>query len=157
MSEIPKTIELNHLKPNCYLSQDEEVRHDFTEDELHALKTELFTISIQSQNRQELKELIVIMINDLPKEDLIEALQDLPLSRNYGDDGLKSLKKEFPILLKKINDGYEIREDTVYGFAHYDIHKMAFYGSDGKFIYDRPLRNTERQSTIITELNSKAS
>jgi len=158
MSEIPKEIEINHLQPNCYLSQDEEVRYDFADEELQALKDELFNLSIQSQNREELAAEIKLMINVLPKEELVEALSTIHLSRNYGEEGLKSLKKSFPALLKKINDGYEIREDTVYGFAHYgDIQKMAFYGSDGKFIYDRPLRSVERQSTIITELNSKAS
>lgn len=146
--EIPKYIEPDMLNDNCYLTQSEEVRHEFTEQELNVLKDDLFVISSHRAERLTIKKKVAeLMADSIEADEVVETIRNMPIN-NIGDIGTKQLNKDFDSKLKKINERYEIKVAKVFGFDHQDIGRMAFYSEDGFFLYERPLSPVERQVKI---------
>jgi hypothetical protein len=150
MNEIKQFIEPDLLQDNCYLSVEEEIRHDYTPEEIADLKSDHFKISLYQHNREAVLNKVKETLNqDIDSVEIREVLDNITLS-NIGDKSLKVLKAEFKESILIINQGYLIKKDTLYGFDYQEIGRMAFYRSDGHFHHDRPLKAEERQRNIAT-------
>ncbi|MEL6274780.1 MAG: hypothetical protein AAFU03_06750, partial [Bacteroidota bacterium] len=117
-----------------------------------------FTISSQVYARDELLALLKSAVQEGgdPIERIKTILDEMPNTINFGDPGLKALKIAAGTLHKKINQGHETEDQTVYGFAYHDCGRMAYYDQFGLFIYDRPLKPNERQGSIVNIQNKVA-
>lgn len=144
---IEKFIEPEFLSDNCHHADMQDVRHDFTKEEMAVLKDQALQVSIEKSRRDKLKAKFKDLIDNHPHEHVISQLSTLNI-QSMGAQGMKGQKKLFAELLKKISDKYEIRNQQVYGFDHQEEGKMAFYSEDGHFLYDRGLTQSERQLNI---------
>ena len=143
-------IDPDKLKRIYAVTSKEDVRYNFTQDEILELKNEVFIISNHKINRDNLKE----SINDLIKDDtdhdnlLVAIHQLLDDTQDLGNLGFKMLKVRFSALINQINKGYKIENQLLYGIDNQEDGKMYFYGESGNFIYSRPLTQMERQTNI---------
>ncbi len=152
--EIPKFIDPEFLIDNCYLQTIEDVRHNFTSDEVINLKDSLFEISIKTSIRNDLLKKIKKLLNEsIPENEAITTFKTISI-QNIGNVGLKQLKIDFAKTLSLINAGYEIRQQILYGFDHQELKVMAMYDESGNYVYDRPLSQSERQTKIKSLLKS---
>jgi len=145
---MKKFIEPELLKDNCYVEREEEIRHDFSEEEIKLLKHELFDISARVSNRNKFKSLAAdLMSESVEAELIIEKVRNYSFG-NIGDIGLKQMKKDFANKLESIVQGYEIKMQTVYGFDDQEAGFMNFYTSDGHYCYQKPLTHLQKQLRI---------
>lgn len=147
-TEIFQTIEPDLLEDSCYKKIKEEVKRILSEDELNEKKTELFDLVQGKLIREEFKKSVSdLMDQDHFDKETFFAIMD---STNFGNSGLKQIKKRIPKLASEIRNGYTIQEETLYCFDYQEINKMALYTSDGQLNYVRPLMADERQMKIRT-------
>jgi hypothetical protein len=59
------------------------------------------------------------------------------------------LKKDAKSILRIINRGYDIVLSELFAMAYYELGRMAFYDAKGNYVYDRPMKPEERQTTIL--------
>jgi len=145
-TEIPETIPVDMLSDNAYLKKEEEIRYDFTDEQINDLEHELFDIAARQAERNRISKIVTDLMNGSSElEATKEAIRNIHIG-HIGEIGLKQLKKDFPKQLAKIVDGYEIRVSSVYGFDHQDVERMAFYNNKGEYIHDRPLSAAEKQT-----------
>lgn len=147
-TEIPENIAPDMLADNCYLRKEEEIRHDFTKAELDLLKHDFYDIAARQTERNRIAEIVKELMNaSKDVETIEEELRNIHIG-HIGSIGLKQLKKDMPAQLLKITSGYEIKVQTVYGFDHQDVERMAFYNEIGQYLYDRPLATNEYQTKL---------
>ena len=145
---ISATMDPDLIRDNYTVRQKEEVRQDFSDEELIEMKENLFIASNNQAHREEIISRVrEIMEMPIGAEEIKEMFEEISFN-NIGNDGLKSLKSEFKRQLKMINQGYEIVTVDVFGFDYQEIGRMAFYNEAGGFVYDRPLTPNEKQTTI---------
>jgi len=146
--EIDKFLDPELLADNASFTVNEEVRHDFSEDEIISMKEDFFSNSNYQDIRQEaLSEFRAVLTSDFDTADILEILETLK-TKDYGSTGLKRLKKDAKSKLKIINRGYDIVMATLFAFPYYEIERMAFYNKKGEYVYDRPMKQEEKQLTI---------
>lgn len=150
--EIKKFIKPEYLIDNAAFTEDQEVRHDFTEDEIIELKDQIFKLS----NKLDLREVALKTFKDVMNKDYDDSMIEEALlaikKRKYGEMGIKTLKSEFKQTLQRINAGYEIVKKTLYAFEYHDITRIAFYDEEGNYEWDRPMNASEKQLTITAEM-----
>lgn len=150
--EIDKYLNPELLRDNASLTVKEDVRHDFTPDEIVRLKDEFFIISNEKDTREAALELLkVAMKNDQGPEDIELVLQEIEGMR-FQYRGIKTLTRDFKLKMDQINKGYQIIEKKLFGFAYYEYERMAFYDEDGHYVYDRPMKESERQLSINSNI-----
>lgn len=71
--------------------------------------------------------------------------------RDLGGNGSKELGQEQAMLIKKIRDGYEIKNVLVYEIEGEDPSVLEYYSEDGEFLYDRRVAGA-RQLNIISSI-----
>ena len=149
---IDLKIDPDFLADNATLVETQTVQVHFSDEEKIELKEELFQLVSKKQLRDEVTQMTkdILEANELNVAEEIEALSERIKSIDYGEIGLKMLKKQIPELTRKINSGYDMVDAKLYGFDHQEINRMAFYNEDGAFVYDRPLTQMEKQTTIFT-------
>lgn len=153
--QIDKFIDPELLVDNASFTVDEEIRHDFTDEELIELKEEYFELSKMVDVRDEaMKEFKVIMTMDYSDQDIKSAILEGFAKEDYGDTGIKALKAKSKTLLNNINKGYQIEAAQLFAVPYYEIGRMAFYKEDGNYIYDRTMKADEKQMTITTKMRS---
>jgi len=131
------------------VTTDEEVRHNFTEEELASLKDRHFELTLHQMKRTELLKAISELISaDIEGDKIMESVQSLTFDQ-LGTQGLKTLKANIRQSILFINKGYEIVKMKLYGVADHDNNVMVFYKPDGHYQYHRPLRHDERQGNIL--------
>lgn len=152
---IDDQMQAEYLADNCDFKVKENVKTYFTEDEITEKKAIYFELSSKVSRREELAaELKDVAHNGhSPKELLVELTEIVQGSEKYGAT-LKELKKQSAALLKEINHGYNYDEQILFAFAFHDCNRMAYYDEHGLFVYDRPLKAGENQTTIHS-LNRK--
>ncbi len=150
MESIPKFIEPDMLGDNCHIQTKETIRYDFSEEEMNDLKDEFFQVNLFKSKREHIiKSFKTFVESGLSEEKLIEAVDQMNFAQ-IGEVSMKILNKQFSSLLVKINNGYDLLETDLYGFAFQELERMAFYTPDGHFYRDRPLKPTERQASILS-------
>ena len=154
---IDATVTASHLPDTAYVRQKENIRHDFTEDELVTLKEQFFQLSKKLAARLELGKSLKLVAegSEFPVESLEDLLEDIRHAE-FGSLDVKTLKARHAATLAKINTGHEPVEHVLYGLDYQDLNVMAFYDEDGLYVYDRPLLAEERQTKIKT-ITTKAS
>jgi hypothetical protein len=146
--EIEKFIKPDLLKDNAINVVEEEVRHDFTEQEIIDLKDELFTVYRFQDIRQSALELIKeVFTKDRDTTEIINIFRMVE-KKDLGQKGIKSLKSDMKEKLQMINRGYTILLKKLYAFPYYELERMAFYEEDGNYVYDRPMKPNEMQLEI---------
>lgn len=137
------------LREICYHTVREEFRKDFTEVELVQLKEQHFQIGNVVFKRGDLVKKFTALINsDMEVSEILGALNDYDEWRNIGDKSLKTMKAEWSESIEKINRGYEIKNEKVYGMDYQDEGYMVYYDESGHYVKHRPLKREERQTTI---------
>lgn len=143
--EIDKYIDPDLLRDNAYDTTEEEVRHDFTEEEIIELKNEFFSMWKEQDTREKALEQFSNALKEDYDQTMIMETLNVIAKMNFGDRGIKSLKKESQHKGQIINRGYDIVVMKLYAFAYHEIDRMAFYKEDGHYLYDRPMKSNERQ------------
>lgn len=144
---IPEQIPVDGMADSAYKVSTEDVRRNFNEEELTKLKDELFQKNKEAFERSELKKAIDGVLN---KGGDIDTLKDLLEGVTLKETGINPLKQEITKLIRTTSKGYEIAEQKLYGFDFQDVNRMAFYDEHGLFVYDRPLTEQEKQTSIIS-------
>lgn len=138
------------LPDNADFTDNEDLPHRFTEDELIKLKEDYFALSSEYAAREKIKSSVTSWMSmDIDGDELQEHFKKL-LFGGVGVLGTKAAKKKLGADLEKINSGYEIISTKIYGLAHHEIGRMVIYHEDGHYLYDRPLRPDEKQATIMS-------
>lgn len=154
-NDIPPFFDPAALPNHADLITKEDVRHYYTDEEMHELKEAFFKINLHKVTRESLiAKLKTLISSGVDATQLSEQLSSMTIS-DIGTESLKVLKQHFDDLLTKISNKYEDRNQQVYGVAFHDIGVMAFYNAEGYFIYKRPLRPTEQQANILSLSKSK--
>lgn len=154
--QIDKYIDPELLADNAAFTVTEEVRHDFSEEEITQMKADFFTNSNYQDIRAEaLQEFKGLMTSDFTSTDIIEMLEEMK-GRDYGITGLKRLKKDAKSSLRIINRGYDIMPAKLWAMAYYELERMVFYNTKGNYVYDRPMKPEERQTTILSGAKMKS-
>lgn len=150
-NQIPEFIKPDLLPDNHTVTQKEKVRIDYTPEEITEMKAGYFEIGLHMANREKLVNSIKEMANsDMTRAQIIESIKSLADELpSIGDTGIKQLKSDLKRSMEVINQGYVIEEKLLYGFAHPDIRRMAFYLPDGRFHHDRPLKANEMQLSTV--------
>ena len=140
------------LLDNYDVREKDGIRKTFEADELIAMKDEYFRLSSRLTARVELSSALKEAVEkyDNPVESVRQVLKDHGESLDFGTDGVKTLRTTTAALLKKINQGFEVVDQQLYGMAYHDAGRMAYYDELGLFVYDRPLKPNERQGSILT-------
>jgi hypothetical protein len=149
---IDEQVNTTLLTDNYDVREKDKVRKTFEPHELIEMKDEYFRLSSRLEARLELsKELKQAAESyDNPVESIHQVLTDQADTIDFGSDGVKTLKSSTSALLRKINQGYESIDQTLFGMAYHDVGRMAYYDEHGLFVYDRPLKPGERQGSILT-------
>lgn len=116
------------LKANAYSISTEEIRKEYTQDELESMKTE-FT-----------EESIALAKKEKEKADLTAVLN--------GE--IKILKTNSKKTLAAIARGGEDVEVELFAFDDQDRGTMDFYDESGEFIRSRKLKPEERQTKLYS-------
>ncbi|MCP9237177.1 hypothetical protein [Lewinella sp. JB7] len=150
--EIAASIDVELLRDNYDLRKKDLVRHTFDPEQLLEMKEEYFRLSSQLAARQELAAHLKAAAEQSPepREAIEEIMSDRVDAIDYGQATRKELLASTAALLKKINSGHEVVEEQLFGIAHHEVGFMAYYDVHGLFVYDRPLKVTERQTSIRT-------
>lgn len=126
--EYTNTIERStFLKDNCDTVETKGYMKKFTPEKITELKSELSEISIQ--------------INDIEHEKKM-VMADF----KQQIDPLNDLRKE---LLTNIKQKAEYVKETVYKFIDHEARMVEFYNSEGDCIDERPATADEMQKTIF--------
>ncbi len=149
---IDEQIDVEVLRHNFDLKEKDLVRKTFEPHELTEMKERYFLLSSRLNARQELAKVLKAAAES--SEDPIEAIKDLLEETvdaiDYGTQPVKEVKSGAGELLKRINVGYEDTKAQLWGVAYHECGRMAYYDDHGLFVYDRPLKPTERQTSIRT-------
>lgn len=149
MNTIPKKIPKDLLLDNCHHVEQQEVRHDFSPEEMIQLKSDHFITGAHKYRREEIKKAINSLLDkDTSGDDIKLAIDDLKWN-TLGEKGIKKLKADHKAEYIKINKGYTVEEMDVYAFDYQEEGLMAFYGPEGDLISTRELYPEERQTSII--------
>lgn len=146
--DIPKFLNPETLANSAAYTAKEEVRINFTEEKIESLKSELFVLLFEKMKKEELVKVVVEAITKNPEfQESWGTITDLAHQINSTQD-LATLKKSFSHTMKLIHQGYEIREEKIYGLDYQDEGVMAIYLASGDLLYQRKLTASERQSNI---------
>lgn len=153
--KIPPFFEPDTLPSHADIITKEDIRHYYTDEEMDALKESFFRVNLHKVTREGyITKLKTLISSGIDATQLSEELSSMIIS-DIGSESLKVLKQHFSDLLSKINNKYEDRHQQVYGVAFHDIGVMAFYNAQGYFIYKRPLRDNEHQTSILSLSKAK--
>ncbi|HNS13646.1 MAG TPA: hypothetical protein PKM97_13630 [Bacteroidia bacterium] len=147
--ETDRYIDPQLLADNAAFTTNEEVRYDFSSEEILRMKEQYFVLSNYQDTREEASRIFKALMAEYDSAAILEGIEEIK-SMELGNQGLKALKKENKSMLKMINRGYEIRKTKLFAFPYYELGRMAFYDESGKFVYDRTMKPEERQITIST-------
>jgi hypothetical protein len=147
---IPDHIDVEDLRNNYDTKEKDLVRHQFDEQQLVEMKDEYFQLSSKLDARLELAKTVKALAETDPEplEAIAALVEETVDVQEYGEMPAKALKVQTTALLKKINVGHENIEEQLYGMAFHEAGRMAYYDGHGMFVYDRPLRPEERQTSI---------
>jgi seryl-tRNA synthetase len=89
----------------------------------------------------------------LQRDTLSDEIEDIKeekkeISRGFNDI-IKSKENRRKPISRAIKTGYIEKELLVMPVANYDEGIMEYYGVDGVMLHDRPLKPSERQTTIM--------
>lgn len=146
-SLISEKINPDLLKANCHHTATEEIRIDYTEEQLNDLKSQFFVLHKTISLRENAISLFKEAMMTRSAAEAYAVIESLSL-QEYGDIGIKSMKVDLKDMLKVISQGYDIAVVTLFAIPYYDIHRMAYYNDRGEFVHDRPFRSTEYQQII---------
>lgn len=150
---IDAAINAEYLDANCYLMEDHEIRREFSPLQIEKFKDRLYVCTKRKEGRTGLaKEFAALMKSDSDGTAVGVFLKEAK-SLDIGGKGTKSLDIEIKSLVDKISLGYEYSAEKLYGFDYQDISRMAYYDSNGLYVFDRPLRDNEKQSRLFTLKN----
>ncbi len=152
---VQEFIHPNTLLNICYYSATEDVRHDFTDEEMIDLKNDLYNLTqekfVKSNILAGIKQIIAESTDVITRiHVLIEKEKNIIDTQPY-----KIIEKEINSILMKIKNGYEIVNRKIYGVDDQDEGLMAIYSEDGTLLNTRKLFSTERQTTILKQLNNQ--
>ncbi len=146
--EIDPTFPVKDLESNAYCIVKEEVRVDYSEDQLVDLKASFFELNSTKDKREIIQNAIKeAMTKDFDEDAVLSVLGEINVN-GIGNTGIKSLKSEIKALLRKINSGYDIVRKKLFGIDYQELNLMAFYDEEGQFVYQRGLTPSERQTSI---------
>jgi len=152
-NDIPSQMDVAALEA-ADKKQVESLPFLFGDDEIQDLQQKYFTLSAHLKYRTNLIEWIKSLIqSDEQGDKILDTIAeqiDRKSPDKMGDKGVKALKSEMDSTMQLVNDGHETREVAIYGFAFHNLNTMAFYDEFGEFVYDRPLREKERQASITS-------
>lgn len=135
---------------NCDISFFEQVQVRFTEAQIQDMECDFTTFAKTTSLRDDLKKAISDAVTlDLDFDAITEVLAAFQ-GKEIGEIGTKKLKADSKNILVDIKNGYSFQEQKMYGFANHDISRMAIYDEQGKFVYDRSLKEHERQANMFT-------
>jgi hypothetical protein len=142
MAKETKTrdMEKDLLQSNFSTKELQEIRHDFTNEEIINMKNEFFQVSSQLSERQELLKKVKDFLNlegENAANRIMEAVESSKLQ--IGDQGMKAMTMLYNTLRIKIKKGYEIVEKMVYCMDYSDEGRLEFFDENGKFLYERKL------------------
>lgn len=149
---IPDQLEVEVLEDNFAVKTKEEVKRIFEKSEIAAMKSRYFDQMQFLDARVSLANALKAAVQDTddPLTNIKNVLDGMGENTDFGEATVKSLKATSSTLMQKINRGFELVEEYVYGFDFQDVGRMAYYDQHGLFVYDRPLKPTERQTSVLS-------
>ncbi len=155
--DIDAFINPEDLKYNAYNTVVEDMRHNFTDEEILDMKEEVFQINkFQSDRQDALNQFSEAMKKDYNPEE-IKLLIDGLYGIDYGDEGIKSLKTRLRKNLQSIRSGYEIIKKKLFIFQYHELGLVAMYNEEGHYEYERAMTPAERQYSITGNVRNIAS
>jgi len=146
---IPDFIPPDLLPDNHTITVKEEVRINYTSEQVAEMKDRHFEISLHKENRESLIDAMKALVtSDISREMIVEGIKEITVEE-VGDKSIKELKAEFKKSIKVINQGYIVEQTVLYGFAYPEIRRMAFFLPSGDYHHDRPIKATEMQLTTM--------
>lgn len=151
---IPEFINPVTLKEIAYYQATEDIRHDFSEDEMIDLKENLYSLTQENFEKKILLDGVKVILKE--STNVIEDITNMMESKtNFPDTtDMKSIDKKIKNILRKIKDGYEIASTKIFGVDHQDEGLMAIYDQVGNLITTRKLFQSERQTTIFKNIQN---
>ena len=146
---MPKEfIDPELLESNFYTKDKQEVRYNFTEEELTQKKDEQYQISLKLRRRSDVKkQLAKLMEESLSKDDVLNSVETMDLE-DIGEESIKTLKANLKEIIPHIRKGYAIRMQTVYTMQNFEDQTIDSYTDEGHLVTSRPMRQHEKQTTI---------
>lgn len=149
--DIDSTIAVEFLESNNHHTKEEERPKRFSEDELIQMKEEIYVLTSQIGKRKNLSSLLKIAAEKA--SDPLEVIAEILEKTDGFTLGEVPVTDAAAILAKtvaQVDKGYETVAVTIYAFDYQESGRMAYYGPDGDYIYDRPLEPHERQTSILS-------
>ena len=151
MIEIEQFMDPDTLREVATGTVHEDIRHDYTDDEIIKLKDDYFKankfLTVRKGALDSFKELMKVAKEH---DEIVEWLEDLKLL-DFGQIGSKSLSEQSKALMRKINQGYTLENKKLYAVPYYENREMAFYDEHGSYVYHRKLKPGENQITITSK------
>lgn len=155
--DIPKFLEPELIIANHSGTTTEDVRIDFSEEQMNDLKTQFFLTHKAVMTRKNAVALFKEAMEKRSHDEVFQVIESLSLIE-YGDLGTKSMDIDLKYSMKIISQGYQIVSKLLYKIAYYEESRMAHYDAEGHLQYHRPLRPDEMQMQVqdnIRNLSSK--
>lgn len=153
MSQV-KRIDPEILKANALRVTNESVRYNFTAAEITSMKDELYVLTKGLSARTALMRTVKEILDNYPGPDAANEIHlAVATSESHlGAEGSKELGKHQAATLRKINEGYEIRDTEVYELEGEDPSILEYYTADGTFLWEKRIAGS-RQMNLISSLN----
>jgi len=112
-------------------------------------RAEQITFKLSNEERIELK-----LERDAINDEIEEIEQEKKEALKGFKDAIKFKKDRRTPISQAIKTGYINKEILVTLSPNYDEGTMEYYNTDSIMVYDRPLKPSERQTTMIPHFNN---